>query len=57
MLVLLLAVPALLLVVAIVSMVASWQTTGNEMDRLFATLAPAPSGVSPAVSARQTVLG
>ncbi len=57
MLVLLLAVPALLLVVAIVSMVASWQTTGNEMDRLFAPLAPAPSGVSPAVSARQTVLG
>ena len=57
MLVLLLAVPALLLVLAIASVVAAWQTAGNEMDRLFATLAPAPSGVSPAVSARQTVLG
>lgn len=57
MVVLFLAIPALLLVLVGVWLVTSWRATGSELDRLFDTLAPAPTHVSPASSDRQRVLG
>jgi hypothetical protein len=34
------AVPALLLLVAVAAVAASWRATGTEIDRLFASLPP-----------------
>lgn len=42
------AVPALLLVMAVVAVAVSWRTTGSEIDRLFDSLPPARS-TSPAL--------
>lgn len=57
MVVLFLAIPALLLVLVGAWLVTSWRATGSELDHLFATLAPAPTHVSPTASDRQRVLG